>query len=70
MTTYTAAVATRFVTSWVMIMASWFVSDRVPAGALGAHPTAWKVAIAGATGGALSIVIDLLKLHWGRVSAR
>jgi hypothetical protein len=53
-----------------MIMASWFVSDLVPARVFGAHPTAGKVAIAGATAGAISLIIDLLKHRWGRVSAR
>jgi len=53
-----------------MIMASWFVSNLVPADALGAHPTAGKAALAGATAGAISLIIDLLKHHWGRVSAR
>jgi hypothetical protein len=58
------------VTSLVMIIASWFVSNLVPADALGAHPTAGKAAIAGATAGAISLIIDLLKHHWGRASAR
>jgi hypothetical protein len=53
-----------------MIMASLFVSDLVPARVFGAHPTAGKAAIAGATAGAISLIIDLWKHRWRRVSAR